>query len=153
GGVTVTAYNPDGDQVGQTKTTFTAASGSSNYKLDVDVDPDTPLRIEFTDLPEGMYETFNAGQSDVQFTTAGSSDKVNFGAFDPDLYNPVVVGEDANPTLASAILSAGDRTHSSVADLPAIVGNLWNVTENVSGRDGRYGGDWPGGEDTQTVPS
>src|SRR5699024_4670423 len=103
GGVTVTAFNADGDQVGQT-TSKVNVTGGSNYVLDLEtsVEDGDPLRIEFTELPSGSYDTFSG--SSIQFTTAWAS-AVNFGVFDPMLFNDGT--EDL--ALATGILNAVAR--------------------------------------------
>jgi len=130
GGITVTAYDPSGTPVGSTATEF-STSGSGNYSLPLDgVENGTPLRVEFSDLPGGLYETYNAGQSGVQSTTAGSGQDVDFGAFDPAQYNPVL-GYAANPAVSTAIMLAGSRNHTDVADDPVVVATRWGDDDNL----------------------
>ncbi len=133
-GVTVTAFDAAGAQVGQAFSQ-PALTGGGNYTLDLDagVAAGDPLRIEFTGLPTGSYDTFDAGASGVQFTTAGAA-AVNYGAFDPRQYNPVTTSPtQQNPALFAAIMVAGAREGTRSSNEPVVVGNRWTEAGNVSG--------------------
>ncbi|WP_293955285.1 hypothetical protein, partial [uncultured Corynebacterium sp.] len=132
GGITVTAYDESGDSVGST-TTSVNDQGEGNYTLNTSVAEDAPLRIEFTDLPQGMNDSFNAGQSSVQFALAGASG-IDFGVLDVNQYNPIAAGAaGSDPTVGTAILAAGRHDHVAAADTEVLVATKWNVGQNVSG--------------------
>ena len=135
GGITVTAYNQAGAVAGSAVTTVNATNGTGNYTLNASgVNAGDPLRLEFTNLPAGMRDTFNASQSGVQFVKAG--DVVDYGVFDSSQYVPLST-TDPNPALATAINYAGLRTYSpAVSNQPAVVGHLWKTRNNTGGAGG-----------------
>jgi uncharacterized repeat protein (TIGR01451 family) len=102
GGITVTAYAPDGSQVAQTTT---AADGT--YTLDV---PDgTEVRVEFTNLPAGYQPARHGPNSGttVQYVT-GPATGVDVGVLQPGNFC------QDNPQLAVACMKFGGHTDAGL---------------------------------------
>ncbi|MEM7128148.1 MAG: SdrD B-like domain-containing protein [Chloroflexota bacterium] len=97
-GVTVTAYGPDGNAVGNT------TSGSDGtYSLT----PSTngPWRIEFTDLPAGYEPSFmGSDNSSIQLVTTSGATGIDFAANRPADYC------QSNPSLATVCYINGDSS-------------------------------------------
>ncbi|GAA3927684.1 SdrD B-like domain-containing protein [Microbacterium soli] len=131
GGVTVTAYDESGVAVGSTTSMPEAlADAGGNYILELDgsVETGDPIRLEFTGLPHGLGDSFDAGRSSVRFITAGEASSVDYGVFDPVTYIPSNVDATEVPLFAaiqSAGLPGGDASSQA-----AVVGTPWQVTPN-----------------------
>jgi protocatechuate 3,4-dioxygenase beta subunit len=148
-GVTVTAYNSAGAAVGSATT---AANG--NYSIAPT--GAGPFRLEFTNLPAGMYSGpfGTASGTAVQFAAANPSANNNLGINDPDFYcqdnpkvsTPIFTNGDplgggtsgATPTLftynytASGIGGVGvSTTAANNAQLGAVWGQAYQKTTNT----------------------
>ncbi|MFF2371385.1 DUF5979 domain-containing protein [Agromyces sp. NPDC058110] len=105
-GVTVTAYDAHDTAVG---TAVSAADGT--YTLSVTAAYTDQIRVQFTDLPIGMYPSFSVlnpspGQSgsNVRITTLGATG-IDFGVNAPDDYS----GAGLDTPVVSPIVYAGQR--------------------------------------------
>lgn len=129
-GVTVTAFDAEGDVVG------TAKSGANGaYTVPVADAFSNALRVEFSDWAKELEPAFAAqgspprtgaaaNDTSVQFVTldaAGEASDVDFGLFEPE----DTIQDDA--PIATPIQSAGSTTESS-KDLPALVAQPWSMT-------------------------
>ncbi|MFN8488963.1 MAG: SdrD B-like domain-containing protein [Caldilineaceae bacterium] len=100
GGVTVTAYDPNGVARGSATT-----DASGNYSFTPT--GSGPYRLELTNLPVGYYPTKHGtgnGTSTQFVTTNGGASNVNFGIIDPTFYSP------ASQQLATSIYINGSST-------------------------------------------
>ena len=129
-GITVTAYNNAGDVVA---TSTTDASGA--YTLDNPLGE--PLRVEFTDLPEGFSASAVSGGDanavETVFFTDGTSDQTaNLGLLEENRY----VDSSVSPTLIVPCyvytpVATGDEA-AIVAVLHSEAGFVENVTEKTT---------------------
>ncbi|NYD68156.1 DUF5979 domain-containing protein [Agromyces atrinae] len=123
-GVTVTASTGAGTTIA---TTTTDADGE--YWLDTAAVPDgTPVRVEFTALPDGYFPSFlgDDNGSSVQFVEAGATD-VDFGVNAPEDYS------QGNAPLVTAIQSAGLRALNP--GVPSLTSVPWSVPRNEIGNN------------------
>ncbi|MEZ4707401.1 MAG: SdrD B-like domain-containing protein [Caldilineaceae bacterium] len=139
-GVTVTAYDKDGNVVGTPQTTDVNGAYT--------IDPNGiagPYRIEFTNLPAGFESATHGAQNgtSTQFvTTAAGATNVNFGIIYPNDYcqsNPFLavsclkngsgVGNTDAGYLSFALDSSGNgaapNTVAQVADVGSVWGNAY----------------------------
>ncbi|MFN8489124.1 MAG: SdrD B-like domain-containing protein [Caldilineaceae bacterium] len=139
GGVIVTAYDAIGAVIASTKTsTVTATLGQ--YTLS-NLPANTPLRLEFTNLPSGYYPTSpgSSNGTSVQFVTtnSGALGNVNFGILAPVNYC------QSDPLMGASVFynTSGQPAfrlfHYDGADLPngasapatqGQVGAVWGAT-------------------------
>ena len=129
-GITVTAYNNAGDVVA---TSTTDASGA--YTLDNPLGE--PLRVEFTDLPEGFFASAVSGGDanavETVFFADGTSDQTaNLGLLEENRY----VDSSVSPTLIVPCyvytpVATGDEA-AIVAVLHSEAGFVENVTEKTT---------------------
>ncbi len=115
-GVSVTAYDDIGAQVGQTTT---LADGT--FDLSTSVALGTPIRVEFTWPGLGYLESGPNGPdnlSSVQFAEAGSCN-LTFGVFNPSDY----CGSDPRLVSTCFVFGEYDGAHTSV---DTIVGSQWS---------------------------
>lgn len=130
-GVTVTAYDPNGDIVG---TAVTDANG--DYTINPSADG--PYRVEFSTLPAGYEPTGQGTQNgtSVQFVTSAPATNINFGISRPQDYcqdNPMIcspVYVNGSQQTSNRVLVANDYNNTvglqTVAQASEI-GATWGV--------------------------
>jgi uncharacterized repeat protein (TIGR01451 family) len=111
-GVTVTAFDVNGNNVGSTTSGSTGA-----YSLFI-ATPDGPFRLEYSTLPAGYQPAFaGAGNgTSVQFAPDGVTSVRNFG-----IVNPVNYCQN-NPELVTSCHRFGDQVNGANAGIPVIYG-------------------------------
>jgi len=130
-GVTVAAYDALNAQVGAAVTTDAAGA----YTLDTTAVADgTPLRIEFTGLPDGSFDGYHGPDSgtSVQFAVAGT-EGVDFSIVRPAFYSSPSL--DGAAPLVQAIQRGANRAATGGGDAanvtqPSLVSIPWNVADN-----------------------
>jgi len=100
-GVTVTAYDTSGAQVGQT----TVSPTTGQYLLTAT--GNGPFRLEFTGLPDWLYETVFGPDSGTSVQFANDSDVIDLGVHNPEQYC------EADPAWVTSCFVNGDSLLTS----------------------------------------
>ncbi len=147
-GITVTAYDGMGVEVGQTDIVTTTGQYSLN------VTGTGPYRVEFSGLPDYLYPGVHTSGTTVQFVADGTVSDINLAVQNPEQYcedDPHMAvacyetgsgNTNSNPSLVSFPYSATDRPemYGGTAQNPRVdttideIGSIWGMAFQASTR-------------------